>query len=298
MNQIADTFARSCQHWSEEARAEMEAFYELARVDYRYLVEAYDWSAALDALAARGSGLRLVDIACGSGKFPEALLEVADPALNQGLDIQYDLLDPSAFSLQEARQVLGPPFHAAREFCCTLQDWDGEAAAYDIAWATHALYCVAEEELGIGLSRLCRALSPEGFGFVAQGLRDGHYVHFYDQFRASLRNGHGTAYSDGGQVEAALRQLGMAVNRRDIQYTTVVPASQPQLLESYLQRCAFDDTVSFDAMLRHEPMAGYLSDCYDSKTDAYCFTQRVGMIGFAHSAEALILEDGDTSRDA
>ena len=298
MNETADTFARSCEHWSENARDEMEAFYELAKVDYRYLAEAYDWSAALKALVARKPGLRLIDIACGSGKFPEALVEHADLDAIQGIDVHYDLLDPSAFSVQEAKQVLAYPFRPAKEFCCTLQNWDAEAAAYDIAWATHALYCVPAEELDLGLSRICQALSQEGFGFVAQGLRDGHYVNFYDQFRASLRKGQGTAFSDGGQVEAALRQLGMAVHRRDIEYTTVVPASRPQLLESYLQRCAFDDTVSFDAMLQHEPLASYLRDCFDPETNEYRFIQRVGMIGFAHSAEALILNDSDSSHEA
>ncbi len=35
----ADTFERSCEHWSAAGRDEMEAFYELARVDYRYLAD-------------------------------------------------------------------------------------------------------------------------------------------------------------------------------------------------------------------------------------------------------------------
>lgn len=298
MNETADTFARSCEHWSEDARAEMEAFYELARIDYRYLAEAYDWSAALKALAARKPGLRLIDIACGSGKFPEALIEHADLGAIQGIDVHYDLLDPSAFSVQEAKQILAPPFRPANEFCCTLQDWDAEAAVYDIAWATHALYCVPAEELDLGLSRMCQALSSRGFGFVAQGLRDGHYVNFYDYFRESLRSGQGTAYSDGGQVEAALQKLGMAVHRRDIKYTTVVPASQPQLLESYLQRCAFDDTVSLEAMLQQEPLAGYLRECFDPEGNEYHFLQRVGMILFAHNDEAIILRDCDSSHEA
>jgi len=298
MNESADTFARSCEHWSEEARDEMEAFYALARVDYRYLAEAYDWAAGIRALAARKPGLRLIDIACGSGKFPEALIEHADLGTLKSIDVHYDLLDPSAFSIDEARQVLAPPFHPAREFCCTLQGWDAEAGVYDTAWATHALYCVPAEELGIGLSRLCRALAQDGIGFVAQGLRDGHYVNFYDQFRASLRNGQGTPYSDGGQVEAALQQLGMAVRRRDIEYTTIVPNSQPQLLESYLQRCAFDDTVSLDAMRQHEPLAGYLRDCYDAKADQYRFVQRVAMIEFAHTTEALVLNERDSIHEA
>ncbi len=68
------------------------------------------------------------------------------------------------------------------------------------------------------------------------------YVGFYDQYLASMADGDGTPYSDGGQVETALKNLGMHVRTRVLDYTTVVPADRPELLESYLQRCAFDDT--------------------------------------------------------
>lgn len=302
MNARADTFERSCDHWSDAGREGMESFYELARVDYRYLAEAYDWAAAFAAVAAAAGGAdsaRLADIACGSGKFPQALLRhagidnstaaAADAAPAAGFTLDYDLLDPSAFSLREARQELAAPFRAGAEFCCTLQDWEPEPGAYAIAWATHALYCVPAEELEAGLTRMCSALAPEGFGFVAQGLRDGHYVGFYDHYLASLSDSDATPYSDGGQVAAALSKLGMQVDTRVLEYTTVVPASRRQLLEAYLQRCAFDDSLSLDDMLSREPLAGYLAACHDTDSDEYRFPQRVGMTVFAHTPAGLEL---------
>jgi len=293
-----DTFERSCEHWSDAGRDEMEAFYELARVDYRYLAEAYDWAAAFQSLASQKSGGRLIDIACGSGKFPQALLAyagVAELAQIADFKIDYDLLDPSEFSVREAKQALAPPFHAGAQFCCTLQDWDEEPGQYDIAWATHALYCVPAEELEQGLARMCSALARDGFGFVAQGLRDGHYVGFYDQYLASMADGHGTPYSDGAQVEAALKNLGMQVRTRVLEYKTVVPADRPELLESYLQRCAFDDTFGLDEMLRRQPLAGYLSACRDLDSGDYKFPQRVGMTLFAHTEAGLTLRDAKVS---
>jgi SAM-dependent methyltransferase len=287
MTERLDTFERSCEHWSDAGREEMEAFYELARVDYRYLAEAYDWRAAFTELARQKSGGRLIDIACGSGKFPEALLEHTEIAGIADMTVDYDLLDPSPFSIREARRVLASPFHGAAEFCCTLQDWDVAPGRYDVAWATHALYCVPAEELGEGLGRVCRALSGDGFGFVAQGLRDGHYVGFYDRFCATLCDGTRTPYSDGAQVDATLRKLGMQVVTRELEYTTVVPAGRPRLLESYLQRCAFDDTIGLDEMMQREPLAGYLAACCDDASGGYRFPQRVGMTVFAHSDTAL-----------
>jgi hypothetical protein len=197
------------------------------------------------------------------------------------------LLDPSEFSVREAKQALASPFHAGAEYCCTLQDWNEDAGQYDIAWATHALYCVPAEELEQGLARMCSALARDGFGFVAQGLRDGHYVGFYDQYLASMADGHGTPYSDGAQAEGALKNLGMHVRTRVLDYTTVVPADRPELLESYLQRCAFDDTFGLDEMLRREPLAGYLSSCHDQDSGEYRFPQRVGMTLFSDTEAGL-----------
>ncbi|MFT4874979.1 MAG: SAM-dependent methyltransferase [Congregibacter sp.] len=294
----SDTFERSCEHWSDAGREEMEAFYELARVDYRYLAEAYHWTSAFQSLASRKIGGRLIDVACGSGKFPQALLAspgVADLSKSANFKLNYDLLDPSDFSLREAKQALAPPFHVGSEFCCTLQNWDEEAGLYDIAWATHALYCVPTEELEQGLARMCSALAQDGFGFIAQGMRDGHYVGFYDEYLASMTEGDGTPYSDGAQVEAALKNLGMHVRTRVLDYTTVVPADRPELLESYLQRCAFDDTFGLEEMLQREPLAGYLASCHDLDSGDYRFPQRVGMILFSHTEAGLTLRDAKVS---
>jgi SAM-dependent methyltransferase len=294
----ADTFERSCEHWSDAGRDEMEAFYELARVDYRYLAEAYDWTAAFQSLAGRNSGVCIADIACGSGKFPQALLTyagIADLGRTADYTLDYDLLDPSPFSIREAKQALAAPFRAGAEFCCTLQDWEAEPGQYDIAWATHALYCVPAEELEQALTRMCRGLSRDGFGFLAHGLRDGHYVGFYDHYLASLFDGNGTPYSDGAQMEATLKTLGMQVRTRVLEYTTVVPADRPELLESYLQRCAFDDTFGLDEMLRREPLAGYLASCHDLVSGEYRFPQRVATTLFAHTEAGLALRDAIAS---
>lgn len=316
MTAQADTFARSCEHWSDAGRDEMEAFYELARIDYRHLAEAYDWKGAFQTIADRApvdgipvkhervgkrDALHLADIACGSGKFPQALLSYADLgglAAGAGLTIDYDLLDPSEFSLREARQALAAPFEPGAEFCCTLQDWQAASGHYDITWATHALYCVPAKELEPALARMCGALAQEGFGFVAQGMRDGHYVGFYDQYLASLTDGQATPYSDGVQVADALKKLGMCVQTRVIEYTTVVPAARTELLESYLQRCAFDDTHSLDEMRTHEPLATYLATCCDPDSGDYRFPQRVAMILFAHSEAGLVLRDAKASEAA
>ena len=74
--------------------------------------------------------------------FPNALVTHAGLAEATLRPIATDLLDPSAFSIAEARAALPAPFVPAREHEVTLQDFQPPAEGYDIVWATHALYAV------------------------------------------------------------------------------------------------------------------------------------------------------------
>jgi ubiquinone/menaquinone biosynthesis C-methylase UbiE len=131
----------------------MEHFYALASVDYKYLAEAFDWKKWLKSRQAElgQRRLKLLDVACGSGKFPMALTRYAEVDDSTVSPIDYALLDPSEFSLAEARQALTPPFQAGAEYQTTLQALACERGEFDIVWATHALYAVAVADLQAAL---------------------------------------------------------------------------------------------------------------------------------------------------
>jgi SAM-dependent methyltransferase len=251
-----DTAARSLDHWSEAGRREMEAFYALAVEDYRQLAAARDWAADLRRQAVDGR-VRLLDVACGSGKFPAALLAAGLPAQPP---VEVDLLDPSAFSIAEARSVLAPPFVAAGEHEVLLQDFDAPGR-YDVAWATHALYAIPPAELDAGVARMAAALRPGGFGVVAQTSARSHYLAFYDAYRATYAP-EVTPYTDAEGVAAALRRAGVEVDVQVLPYTT--HSTDRGAVEGFLQRCAFDDTVSLDRMQSEGPLAEYLAGCRDA----------------------------------
>ena len=88
-----DIVTRSIAHWSEAGRRGMDAFYTLATDDYRHLAEARDWAGWLDGLQEKAGArsLRLLDVACGSGKFPNALVRHAGVAgALVGIDLDAD----------------------------------------------------------------------------------------------------------------------------------------------------------------------------------------------------------------
>jgi SAM-dependent methyltransferase len=248
-----DTAARSLDHWSEHGRAEMESFYALAGEDYRQLALAADWPALLAARAS--SSWRLLDVACGSGKFPSALVRHTDLAALRMLPV--DLLDPSAFSVAEAKAALSGPFVPGREWVLTLQDLPASAGTYDVVWATHALYAVPPAELAVCAERFVEALAPGGLGVVAQATAASHYLAFYDAYRAGVAEA--TPYSSAEQVRDALRAAGADVREQRLTYTTGTTDSR--IAEGFLQRCAFDNTVGLEQMLAAPVLGDYLASC-------------------------------------
>ncbi|MEM9385486.1 MAG: class I SAM-dependent methyltransferase [Pseudomonadota bacterium] len=277
------TFQRSCEHWSEARRGEMDDFYTLARVDYQHLANANDWVSWLAGRqdSAPGRPLRLLDVACGSGKFPAALLCDTELPRANLRPITYDLLDPSDFSIAQARSALAPPFMAGEELVTTLQGLDAASGAYDIVWATHALYAVPEAELDQALGRFLRAM--DGVGFIAHSSEVGHYIRCYDHYRQAFQTGSDRVpYSTAEQILASLDRLGAAYRTEQIRYTNGVDHGGHERVEGYLQRCVFDDQVSLEQMLEAEPLATYLRAC--QRDDQWRFEQHVTLIYLGEDA--------------
>jgi SAM-dependent methyltransferase len=275
---MSSTFSRSCEHWSESGRREMEDFYALAWVDYRHLAEAVEWKTWFEARqrAVGKRPLRLLDVACGSGKFPAAL--VRDAAIGDAAiaPVDYALLDPSPFSIAEARAALSPPFVAGDEFECTLQDLPADTAPYDIVWATHALYAIPTHEIEAALQRFLAALHG-GRGFIAHACADAHYLAFYRHYLEAFRAGEEIApYTSAEQLTDTLSRLGASISVRDIEYVNGTDIEARDRVEGYLQRCLFDDTISLDQLLSHPLTGDYLARC--QRDGRWQFRQRVKLI--------------------
>ena len=275
---MPDTFQRSLDHWSEAGRREMEYFYALASVDYSYLAEAQDWIGWFEARQAEAGSrrLRLLDVACGSGKFPAALVRDAAISTASIRPVDYALLDPSAFSIGEARRALSAPFEPGEQYQMKLQGLECEAGYFDIVWAIHALYALPAAELEEGVRRFMHALGKNGWGFIAHACEDSHYISFYRRFLDAFRGGAGVPYTSAEQIEGTLTAMGIRFDTHEIVYENDAAENARPLIEGYLQRCVFDDTTSLDQMLARPETGDYLESC---RVDGcWRFGQRVKLI--------------------
>ena len=281
----ADTFDRSCAHWSANGHEGMDNFYTYATIDYWHLARLIDWPALLTTLSKETGVLQLADLACGSGKFPAALLEHTPmfELVNAGgksTQVEYDLLDPSAFAIEEAGAVLKPPFVEQDHHCCRLQDWQPKPDSYDLAWAIHALYCVPVEEMNECISVVQEAIRRGGIGVMAQSNRSGHYIRFYDHFLENIRDGNGTRFSAAEDIDKAVADAGFERQTRTLNYETAIDEKDHQALELYLQRCAFDDSISLEEMLSSGSLGQYLAN--SKREGTYRFQQSVDVLVFGN----------------
>ncbi|GAA4826385.1 hypothetical protein GCM10023201_11310 [Actinomycetospora corticicola] len=272
MPQPGSTEERSLAHWAEQGRAGMEAFYALAAEDYRQMVAARDWAADLrehgDAARAR-----VLDVACGSGKFPAELQRRGLAGAVGDLRVEVDLLDPSAFSIAEARSVLAAPFVPVGEHEVRIQDLPDDVGGFDVAWATHALYVVPPTEIGAGIARMVAALRPGGFGAVVHASETSHYMRFAQAFRTTFAPD-ATPFTTSEQVRDALGAAGIEPDVTTIRYDVGHP--DRAVIEGFLQRCAFDDSVGLERMETEGAVGEYLAGTHGD--DGYRFSQVVDVI--------------------
>ena len=267
---------RSCEHWSESSRNEMQNFYTLASIDYKHLAEKFNWKEWLEAHQVNigKRGLKLLDIACGSGKFPSALIQNANLSNAKILPVEYSLLDPSSFSIAEARKVIQSPFKTSSEFETTLQEFSCERETYDIIWATHALYAIPKNELKKALKRFIFGMARSGF--IAHASEKSHYLRFYRHYLNGFKGGSGEPYSSAEQILQILKEIDIPHKVKKITYENGVSETASLQVEGYLQRCVFDDTIDLEKMLKNSVTGPYLDNCI--KDGQWCFKQEVMMI--------------------
>lgn len=284
----SSTFERSCQHWSVQGQAGMDAFYRLAAVDYQLLAKQLQWAQAFTQIQNRfGETVRLLDVACGSGQFPTALLEDGGLEACPTLKVQYSLLDPSQFSIDVARQKLRPPFEPADELLCTAQEMQIPDDPYPVVWATHALYCVPPDELELALDRMLAAMAPQGLGFIAHASHAAHYLQFQDLYLQTAWAGESLPYCKGEQIIELLRARfdDRQLNYWAIDYEGTLGLDERDTVELYLQRCLFDDRISLEQMLDTEPLRSYLHSCMDESSGMWRFTQKTWLIFYGEQAQ-------------
>ncbi len=254
---------RSLQYY-QKGVLQPEAWFKIVEQDYTQLIAAINWQ---ELFPSQSKEFQLVDIGCGTGRFPRMLQAQLSPTLR----IHYDYLDPSHFCLASCREVLKPPFLPRYSWQTTLEHAERilTPGLYDVAWAIQSLYCLEPENLRLALAQLMQALHPSrGTACLVLAKREAFFLQVHQIFFEHCEEYTPSPYLSAETVVETLTEMGAMNVIREIPCIHTISIREDRLLEQYLQQSVMDATPL--PKWRQHPRLREFLDMY-RHDDAYHF---------------------------
>lgn len=228
---------RSLQYY-QKGVLQPEAWFRIVEHDYTQLIAAINWE---ELFPTQAEDFQLLDIGCGTGRFPKML----QPQLPLSLRIHYDYLDPSHYSLTTCQKALQPPFLARYSWQTTLEHSQKilKFGIYDLAWAIQSLYCLEQANLRMALQQLLGILHPtRGTACLVLAKRQAFFPQIHELFYEHSAEYTPPPYLSAESVVAMLEELGATSIIRELPCTHTISIREDRLLEQYLQQSVMDTT--------------------------------------------------------
>jgi SAM-dependent methyltransferase len=254
---------RSLQYY-QKGVLQPEAWFRIVEHDYTQLIAAINWQHVFHKQVA---DFQLLDIGCGTGRFPKML----QPQLPATLRIQYDYLDPSHYCLATCQQALKPPFLARHAWQTTLEHAQEvlTPGTYDLAWAIQSLYCLEQANLRAALKQLLQALHPSrGTACLVLAKREAFFPKIHQIFFEYCAEQTPPPYLSAESVMTALEEMGAMSVIRELPCTHTISIREDRLLEQYLQQSVMD-TMPLPKWRQHPRLRNFLEA--HRHDDAYQF---------------------------
>ena len=252
-----------------------DLWFEVAAKDYAVLIKELDNK---DILNPAQQKIKILDVGCGTGKFPQMLRDMISPMPA----INYDLLDPSEYSLAQARAVLKAPMEAGTSFVNIAEDVcaDGffnDSQIYDIIWGMHSFYYIDLERAKDVLRVLASRLKDQNSRLYVYLATKNSTYHASGKFACVFNPDiPPRTYTMAEDIIDVLNIANLEFKKTLFTFNHVINQANHAVLENYLGQCVLNTKLTLEDWVQNEQASQWLAD--HCKDNVYCFPQEVYLL--------------------
>nr|MEC4580957.1 methyltransferase domain-containing protein [Candidatus Parabeggiatoa sp.] len=266
--------------------------------DYRQLAQKFDWQKLFSSI--KEPTIRLLEIACGTGRWIQGFLYYVAPQLSQSgqRKMVYDLLDNSERALLQAVEKIRSPLKLGTQYISPIQSIKLKNDFYDVIWSMHGFYAIPDDDLTSVIAKLLASLNETGSAFIAQATRRSFYVSFYEKYLEVFQEGEGERFVSAEDITAALETLGIEYQRHVISYHEQIQQDDFAAVAHYILEEATINSFSeedssetasaprntqLEDLFAHQEMGNYLKSLI--KDSSYYFPEEIWLISFQKKSD-------------